>query len=99
MDEIVAAAVAANAHDFINKLPDGYRTMVGERGVLLSGAGAAAAHRASGRCRPPPVVYVHARMQMHVHVRGRARVCVRERRIFQPLPLGPASTLLMAAGN
>ncbi len=36
-DEIQAAAVAANAHDFITKLPDGYRTVVGERGVLLSG--------------------------------------------------------------
>ena len=42
MDEIVAAAVAANAHDFISKLPDGYRTMVGERGVLLSGEAKAA---------------------------------------------------------
>lgn len=36
-DEIQAAAMAANAHDFITKLPDGYRTVVGERGVLLSG--------------------------------------------------------------
>jgi subfamily B ATP-binding cassette protein MsbA len=35
--EIEAAAKAANAHDFIRELPDGYRTMVGERGVTLSG--------------------------------------------------------------
>ena len=35
--EIVAAARAANAHDFISALPDGYQTLVGERGVKLSG--------------------------------------------------------------
>lgn len=35
--EIVAAAKAANAHDFIETLPDGYNTLVGERGMRLSG--------------------------------------------------------------
>ena len=35
--DIVAAAKAANAHDFISEFPDGYKTMVGERGVTLSG--------------------------------------------------------------
>ena len=36
-DELTAAARAANAHDFIMQLPDGYNTEIGERGVKLSG--------------------------------------------------------------
>jgi ATP-binding cassette subfamily B protein len=37
MEEIMAAAKAANAHDFIVNFPDGYDTYVGERGQRLSG--------------------------------------------------------------
>ncbi len=37
LDEIVAAARAANAHDFISRLPQRYDTKVGESGVRLSG--------------------------------------------------------------
>src|SRR3546814_8685235 len=35
--EVGAAAEAANIHDFIRSLPEGYRTVVGEKGVRLSG--------------------------------------------------------------
>ncbi len=37
MEELVAAARAANAQDFINALPDGYESAVGQRGMRLSG--------------------------------------------------------------
>ncbi|EGF32151.1 ABC transporter ATP-binding cassette [Oxalobacteraceae bacterium IMCC9480] len=36
-DDVIAAARAAYIHDFIESLPDGYATMVGERGLKLSG--------------------------------------------------------------
>lgn len=36
-EEVIAAAKAANAHEFITNLPEGYDTKVGERGVKLSG--------------------------------------------------------------
>ncbi len=36
-DEVIAAAKAANAHEFITKLPDGYNTVIGENGHSLSG--------------------------------------------------------------
>jgi len=35
--EIIAAATAANAHDFVVALPQGYETLAGERGLRLSG--------------------------------------------------------------
>jgi ATP-binding cassette subfamily B protein len=37
MEEVIAAATAAAAHDFITSFPEGYETPVGERGTTLSG--------------------------------------------------------------
>ncbi|CAI9089469.1 OLC1v1024049C1 [Oldenlandia corymbosa var. corymbosa] len=37
IEEIVEAAKASNAHNFINQLPQGYDTQVGERGIQISG--------------------------------------------------------------
>jgi ATP-binding cassette subfamily B protein len=37
MEEVIAAAKAANAHEFIEKLPDSYQSFLGEQGVRLSG--------------------------------------------------------------
>jgi ATP-binding cassette, subfamily B, bacterial len=36
-EEIIKSAKLANAHEFIEKMPEGYDTMIGERGVTLSG--------------------------------------------------------------
>jgi ATP-binding cassette, subfamily C, bacterial CydD len=36
-EEVEAAAKAANAHEFIDRLPNGYQTVIGERGMTLSG--------------------------------------------------------------
>jgi ATP-binding cassette, subfamily B, multidrug efflux pump len=36
-EEVIAAAQAAQAHDFILEMPEGYETIIGERGITLSG--------------------------------------------------------------
>ena len=36
-EDVIAAAKAANAHDFISQMPEGYHTDIGQRGVKLSG--------------------------------------------------------------
>lgn len=58
-EEIEAAATAANAHEFITKLPQGYRTIVGDRGALLSGAcvwGVACGHACMHPCMSVPCI-------------------------------------------
>lgn len=52
-NEVVAAAKAAEAHEFIEGLSDGYETRVGERGVKLSGASVSASASRGRSCRTP----------------------------------------------
>lgn len=56
MDEIVAAAKVAEAHDFIVELPNGYDTIVGERGQKLSGGQRQRLSIARAVLKDPPVL-------------------------------------------
>ena len=54
--ELEAAARAANIHDFIASLPDGYETQVGERGLTLSGGEAQRIAIARALLKDAPIV-------------------------------------------
>lgn len=56
MEDIIEAAKAANAHDFIIKMPEGYDTFIGDRGIRLSGGEKQRIAIARALFKDPPIL-------------------------------------------
>lgn len=56
MDRVVSAAKAANAHNFITDMPQGYETVIGERGVKISGGERQRLSLARAILKNPPIL-------------------------------------------
>ena len=56
MDDIISAAKAANAHDFIKQMPQQYESMIGERGVKISGGERQRLSLARAILKNPPIL-------------------------------------------
>ncbi len=80
-DEVEAAARAAQAHDFILKLPDGYDTSVAERGVNLSGGQKQRVAIARALLADPAILILDdSTSAVDVETESRIRAALRERR-------------------
>ena len=91
-EEIVAAAIAANAHDFISRLPDGYDTMVGERGSGLSGGERQRISIARAILKNPRILILdEATASVDTQTEARIREAIERLVQGAPIAIAPAS--------
>ncbi len=78
-DEVTRVARLANIHDFIASLPDGYDTMVGERGLKLSGGEKQRVAIARMLLKAPPImVFDEATSALDTHTEKEIQASLRE---------------------